>query len=81
MLNSIICLDELWIEFYTPPGRHQAETGTSVDPLSRPELHEHKILLTVGIDIRGIAFWETFEENITMNGERYKFFLERHVIK
>lgn len=85
MVSKIVCIDESYVEFYTPLQKHQAgswvKPGTSADPLPRPELHERKILLTVGMDIRGIAFWETFEENIYMTGPLYKSFLERHLVQ
>ena len=43
------------------------------------ELHERKILLAIRMDVCGIAFWKTYEKNITTNGERYKQFWEQYV--
>jgi hypothetical protein len=55
--------------------------GTPGENIPRSELHERKLLLTVGMDIDGVAFWDVLEFNQTMTAERYKSFLERFVTK
>ncbi|XP_015604732.1 histone-lysine N-methyltransferase SETMAR-like [Cephus cinctus] len=83
ILYRFICIEESWVEFYTPHQPHQSrswvESNTSAEPLPRAELHDRKIRLIVAMDIRGIAFWRTYDENITMTGERYKSFLEENI--
>ena len=80
LLNRLICFDESWVEFYTPLQGHETlswvETGSRVTRLPRQGLDERKILFAIGTDVRGIAFWKTYEEDITLNGVRYKHFLE-----
>ncbi|XP_046475326.2 histone-lysine N-methyltransferase SETMAR-like [Neodiprion pinetum] len=84
-LRRFICLDESWVEFFTPLQRHQARSwvgpGTSAEPIPRAELHERKVSLIVGMDVHGVAFWKTYEENITMTAERCKSFLEEYIPK
>ncbi|XP_015511809.2 histone-lysine N-methyltransferase SETMAR-like [Neodiprion lecontei] len=84
-LRRFICLDESWDEFFTLLQRHQARSwvgpGTSAEPIPRAELHERKVLPIVGMDVHGVAFWKTYEENITMTAERYKSFLEEYIPK
>jgi hypothetical protein len=43
------------------------------------ELHETKRLFLVGMDLRGVDFWELLGKNQTMNGERYKDVLDDRI--
>jgi len=85
LLKRIIAIDESWVPIYSPPARHQSKSwvkpGTPGEKIPRSELHERKLLLTVGMDIDGVAFWDVLEFNQTMTAERYKSFLERFVTK
>ncbi len=47
--------------------------------MARTELHERKLLIVVGMDIRGVVFWELLPENQTINAERYRDFLDRRI--
>ncbi len=82
-LDSIIAIDETWVPMYAPPSRHKAQfwlhPGEQAPNIPKPELHERKLLLTVGMDVTGVAFWGVLSENQCMNGERYCAFLEKYV--
>lgn len=82
-LNSMIAIDETWVPIYDPPSRHHTrfwvEPGTAAPKVAKPELHERKLLLTVGMDADGVAFWAVLDLNQTMNGERYCSFLDYYV--
>jgi hypothetical protein len=68
---------------YDPPPRHKARywvpPGNAAPKVPKPELHERKLLLTVGMDLIGVAFWAVLDLNQTMNRERYRDFL-RHFV-
>ncbi len=59
VLNSIIAVDETWVPMYDPPPRHKARywvpLWTAAPKVPKPELHERKPLLTVGMDLTGVA--------------------------
>ena len=85
LLHKIIAIDESWVGKYTPPTRTQCmswvEPGTSPEKVVRDQISNQKFLLIIGIDYDGVAFWETLDENQTLNGVIYCGFLERNVTK
>ena len=50
------------------------EPEAKAEPISREELHERKILLIVGMNVRTVAFWKTYDVK-----EVYKSFLEDYI--
>ena len=53
--------------------------GESLPTIPLQEMQKKKRLLVMAMDINGIAFWDMCEEKTTMNAERYKNFLEKHI--
>jgi hypothetical protein len=68
---------------YAPPQRHQGrfwiKPGKQPPKVPHAELHERKLLLTVGMDVSGVLFWSVLEENQTLTSERYRDFLNEFV--
>jgi hypothetical protein len=82
MLKKVIALDESRIFLYNPLSRDQAKfwtKGHEPPKLPRQELHERKRLIVVGMDFNSVALYKLMEENLTMNADRYKEFLEEYV--
>ena len=80
MLKKVIALDESWVFLYNPLCRDQEKFWTKKErEPPRHELHLRKRLIVVSMDFNVVAFYKLMEENLTMNANRYKKFLEEYV--
>ena len=84
-LKKIIAIDESGVPSYAPTPRHQrgfwVKDGEPVPKIPKPKLYEEKLMLVVGMDFDGVAFWDVLEPGNTMTADRYKSFLDHHVSK
>ena len=84
-LRKIVALDESWVQFYRALPRHKRahwvkrRQKPAKEPATEP--YGTKALLVVGMDWNGIAFWELFDEEVTMTSAIYIDFLDRNVTK
>lgn len=73
-MNSMICIDETHLPLYDPDEPTTSEGGSQL--LDDPD---NMIVLVVGMNFTGLAFWHTFEENVGMDADRYIAFLDDYV--